>query len=148
MTYLRATCVRYPPPRILSCRKQGRRLPPPSAPHGRKGAPGPDPAPRLCAAAVDDASVQPPPASAPDSNLCPRRQPPLQTSSGKSKGICLHCKKLCLQNLLIMHSELKRTGGSNRQELTLNMSCTCAARGLINHIIYESEKMTGRKFSG
>lgn len=23
-----------------------------------------------------------------------------------------------------------------------------AARGLINHIIYESEKMTGRKFSG
>ncbi|KAK8966525.1 hypothetical protein KSP40_PGU019355 [Platanthera guangdongensis] len=23
-----------------------------------------------------------------------------------------------------------------------------AARGLINHILYESEKMTGRKFSG
>uniref|UniRef100_A0A453N4M4 Uncharacterized protein n=1 Tax=Aegilops tauschii subsp. strangulata TaxID=200361 RepID=A0A453N4M4_AEGTS len=65
----------------------------------------PTPRPRLRAAAVVDHSVQPPPASAPDSNLCPRRQPPLQASSGKSKGICLHCKKLYLQNLLIMHSE-------------------------------------------
>ncbi|XBI44554.1 hypothetical protein VPH35_109173 [Triticum aestivum] len=103
---LRARCVRNRPPRILCRRKRGPYLLP-LPPHSRKGAPSssPTPRPRLSAAAVDDASVQPLPASAPDSNLCPRRQPPLQTSSGKSKGICLHCKKLCLQNLLIMHSD-------------------------------------------
>uniref|UniRef100_A0A453JYA2 Complex 1 LYR protein domain-containing protein n=2 Tax=Aegilops tauschii subsp. strangulata TaxID=200361 RepID=A0A453JYA2_AEGTS len=70
-------------------------------------------------------------------------------------------KGACLTESLYFMTQQHNTGllvSMVRQQFKKNMHETDpekiqkmkddAARGLINHIIYESEKMTGRKFSG